>query len=90
MTVTKAVAQAGGQHIVLASNNASILRVDENGQRQTIPINLASITKGAEPDVPLKENDIVFVHESGARRFLFDFKMFMPGGNIGMGIPGLI
>lgn len=89
MTVTKAVAQAGGQHIVLASNNASILRMDENGQRQTIPVNLASITKGSEPDVPLKENDIIFVHESGMRRFLFDFKMFTPG-NVGMGIPGLM
>jgi polysaccharide export outer membrane protein len=89
MTVTKALAQAGGQHIVLASNNASILRMDENGQRQTIPVNLASITKGSEPDVPLKENDIIYVHESGVRRFLFDFKMFTPG-NVGMGIPGLI
>lgn len=89
MTVTKAVAQAGGQHIVLASNNASILRMDENGQRQTIPVNIASITQGKEPDIPLKENDIVFVHESGMRRFFFDFKMFMPG-NVGMGIPGMI
>ncbi|RJR46506.1 MAG: hypothetical protein C4567_02175 [Deltaproteobacteria bacterium] len=89
MTVTKAVAQAGGQHIILSSNNASILRMDENGQRQTIPVNLASITKGTEPDIPLKENDIVFVQESGARRFFFDFKFFMPG-NVGMGIPGLI
>lgn len=90
MTVTKAVAQAGGQHIVLSSNKISILRMDENGQRQTIPVNLASITKGAEPDVLLKENDIIVVHESGVRRFLFDFKMFLPGGNVGMGIPGLI
>jgi hypothetical protein len=63
--------------------------MDENGQRQTIPVNLASITKGTEPDIPLKENDIVFVQESGVRRFLFDFKMFTPG-NVGMGIPGMI
>jgi len=89
MTVTKAVAQAGGQHIILASNSATILRVDENGQRQTIPINIASITKGHEPDVPLKENDIVFVHESGMRRFLFDLKMFNPGA-VGAGIPAML
>jgi polysaccharide export outer membrane protein len=79
MTVTKAIAQAGGLHIMLSSNNATILRLDENGQRQTIPVNLAEITKGNEEDVALKENDIVYVQESGIRRFLFDFKMLMPG-----------
>jgi len=79
LTVTKAVAQAGGLHIMLSSYNATILRLDENGQRQTIPVNLAQITKGNEEDLPLKENDIVYVQESGVRRFLFDFKMLMPG-----------
>lgn len=79
MTVTKAVAQAGGLHVVLASNNATILRLNENGQRQTIPVNIASITKGTEPDVPLQENDIVYVQESGMRRFFFDLKMLLPG-----------
>jgi polysaccharide export outer membrane protein len=89
LTVTKAVAQAGGLHLVLASNDASILRVNNQGQRQSIPVNFARITQGSEADIPLQENDIVYVHESGVRRFLFDFKMFMPG-NVGMGIPGLL
>ena len=79
MTVTKAVAQAGGLHIMLSSYNATVLRQDENGQRQTIPVNLGQITKGNEADLPLKENDIVYVQESGIRRFLFDFKMLLPG-----------
>jgi polysaccharide export outer membrane protein len=79
MTVTKAVAQVGGPHIMLGSNIATILRQDENGQRQTIAVNLAQITKGKEEDLPLKENDIVFVQESAVRRFLFDFKMLLPG-----------
>lgn len=89
MTVTKAVAVAGGQHVILSSNSAIILRLDENGQRQTIPVNIASIMKGSEPDVPLKENDIVYVQESGIRRFLFDLKMFNPG-SVGMGIPAML
>jgi polysaccharide export outer membrane protein len=79
LTVTKAIAQTGGQHIMLSSNSATILRLDDHGQRQTIPVNLAQITKGNEEDLPLKENDIVYVQESGVRRFLFDFKMLMPG-----------
>jgi polysaccharide biosynthesis/export protein len=79
LTVTKAVAQAGGLHIMLSSYNATILRLDKNGQRQTIPVNLNQITKGNEEDLPLKENDIVYVQESSMRRFLFDFKMLWPG-----------
>jgi polysaccharide export outer membrane protein len=79
MTVTKAIAQAGGLHIMLASNNATILRLDDNGQARTIMVNLGQITNGREADIPLKENDIVYVQESSFRRFLFDFKMLMPG-----------
>jgi polysaccharide biosynthesis/export protein len=89
MTVTKAVAQTGGQHILLASNNATILRLDENGQRQTIPVDLGRITKGAAADPLLKEGDIVFVQESGLRRFFFDFKAFTPG-SFGMSIPAML
>lgn len=79
LTVSKAVAQAGGQHILLSSNNATILRLDDSGQRQTIKVNLAYIAKGREDDVPLNENDIVFVQENSLRRALFDFKMLLPG-----------
>ena len=64
---------------MLSSSKATVLRLDDKGQRQIIPVNLAKITKGNEEDLPLKENDIVYVQESGVRRFLFDFKMLMPG-----------
>ncbi|MFZ2446359.1 MAG: polysaccharide biosynthesis/export family protein [Syntrophobacteraceae bacterium] len=88
MTITKAIANSGGLHPILASSNATILRVDETGQRQTLPIDLGQITKGAQEDVALKSNDIVYVHESGTRRFFFDLKMFLPTGSIGT-VPGL-
>jgi len=79
MTVTKAIAQAGGIQLLLGSYSATLMRMDENGERQIIPVNLGQITKGHDTDLPLKENDIVFVQESSVRRFLFDFKMLMPG-----------
>jgi polysaccharide export outer membrane protein len=79
MTVTKAISQAGGLHIMLSSNNATVLRQGEEGQRVTIPINIGQISKGNEADVPLKENDIVFVQESTMRRLFFDIKMLLPG-----------
>lgn len=88
MTVTKAIAQAGGTHVLLASSRATILRMDKHGQRQSLPVDLASITTGHQEDVALRENDIIFVHESPARRLLFDFKMLLPG-SFGFSIPSM-
>lgn len=79
LTVTKAIAQTGGVERVIGSNNVTILRTDENGRRTTIPLDLNQITRGRMEDIALQENDIVFVHESGTRRFLFDIKSFFPG-----------
>ena len=84
LTVTQAVALTEGQDLILASNKITILRFDESGERITLPVNLKSITSGKEPDPKLKANDIVFVHESGLRRVLFDIRNFLPG-SIGLG-----
>jgi hypothetical protein len=47
--------------------------------RQITEDNPASqVTAGEEMDIVLKENDIVFVQESGFRRFLFNFKNLIP------------
>ena len=40
LTVTQAVALTEGQDIILSSNNITILRFDERGERLAIPINL--------------------------------------------------
>ena len=84
LTVTQAVAMTEGQDVILASNRITILRFGEQGERLVLPVNLKDITSGTEPDPRLKPNDIVFVHESGLRRFLFDVRNFVPG-SIGLG-----
>jgi polysaccharide export outer membrane protein len=84
LTATQAVALTEGQDLVLSSNRITILRFDERGERLAIPINLKSITSGQEPDPLLKPNDIVFVHESGWRRVLYDIRNFLPG-SVGLG-----
>jgi polysaccharide export outer membrane protein len=89
MTVTKAVAEAGGLHIVVSSNNVTLLRLNANGERETIPVNLSQVTSGQSQDPLLQENDIVFVQESGLRRFLFDVRMFYPG-SFGMSVPAML
>jgi polysaccharide export outer membrane protein len=84
LTVTQAVAMTEGQDIILASNRITILRFGEKGERLVLPVDLKNITSGTEPDPLLKPNDIVFVHESGVRRFFYDIKSFLPG-SVGLG-----
>jgi polysaccharide export outer membrane protein len=85
LTVTQAVALSEGLDPILSSNRITILRFDERGDRLTIPVNLKEVTSGGEPDPVLKPNDIVFVQESGVRRFFFDIRNLLPG-NVGMGM----
>ncbi len=81
LTVTQAVAMAGGTTAGLAKPSAtSILRLDENGQSMTIPANLDQIIAKKEPDIPIKENDVIFVPESGVRRFLMDVRQLLGTG----------
>ena len=83
LTVTQAVAMSQGQDLILASNNVTLLRFGEQGERLAIPVNLKGITSGNDPDPLLKPNDIVFVHESGVRRFFYDIRNLLPG-SVGM------
>ena len=79
LSVAKAVAISGGLNMVLASNKITIVRLDEQGQPSKLYANLGSITSGQDPDIPLKDSDIVFVHENVVRRFMFDLKNLWPG-----------
>lgn len=83
ITVSQAVAMAGGTDLYVSSSRVTVVRFNENGERMNIALNLRNVRNGTEPDPPLKENDVVFVHESPFRRFLFDIKNLNP---LGMGM----
>lgn len=81
LTVTQAIAMAGGLNSMLANpSGVSILRMEENGQAISLPINLPRIIKKQDPDIVLKDNDVVFVPESVIRKFLVDFRQLVGGG----------
>jgi polysaccharide export outer membrane protein len=80
LTVSQALAMTGSPIYLLASpGNISILRMEDNGQAVTIPVNLGRVVKNQEPDILLKENDVVYVPEGKIRKFLWDFRQLMPG-----------
>jgi polysaccharide biosynthesis/export protein len=81
LTVSQAVAVAGSPVAGLAKPQiSSILRLDEQGNPTTLPFNLYAILEKKEPDIPLKENDVVYVPESILRRLLLDVKQLVGGG----------
>ena len=81
LTVSQAIAVAGSPVAGMAKpQNTTILRMDEQGQAVSIPVNLSAIIAKQEPDVVLKEQDVVFVPESTIRRFLNDFRQLVGGG----------
>lgn len=51
-----------------------------NGQGVKIPANLSRLVKNQEPDIILKEHDVMFVPESAVRKFLMDVRTFIGGG----------
>lgn len=81
LTVSQAIAVAGSPTAGLAApGSITLMRLDENGQSERIPVDLSRIVSKQEPDIPLKENDVVFVPESKIRRFLLDVRQIVGGG----------
>ncbi len=81
LTVSQAIAVAGSPVAGLAKpQKTTILRLDDQGQPVVIPVNLSAIMAKEEPDIVLKEQDVVFVPESIVRRFLMDFRQLVGGG----------
>ena len=71
LTVTRAVAMAGGFMPDTKMDKLRVIRVDADGSnRQEIPVDLAAVKKGQAEDIALRPNDIVEVPVSGGKRLL--------------------
>jgi polysaccharide export outer membrane protein len=71
LTVTRAVAMAGGLLPDTKKEKVRIIRVDaDGGNRREIPVDWAAIDKGKAEDIALLPNDIVDVPVAGGRRLL--------------------
>ena len=81
LTLSQALAMAGGADPVLANNQITVMRLDENRNPTTITAHLNKVLGHQEPDVPLKNNDVVVVNVSSFKKGLYVFNRLMPGGN---------
>ena len=71
LTLTRALAMAGGLMPDTKKGSVRVIRVDADGSnRQEIPVDLAAIDKHKAEDITLRPNDIVDVPVSGGKRLL--------------------
>jgi polysaccharide export outer membrane protein len=61
LTVLGAVASAGGPMFAANPSEATLIRSDGNGNKVSIAVNLAKISTGDAPDIPVRANDVVDV-----------------------------
>lgn len=82
MTALSAIAAAGG---ALFTSSATLLRERNNGSKLAIPLNLAQITHGTEPDIPLLAGDVVVANRSVAGALPYSAYFLI--NHIGIGMP---
>jgi polysaccharide export outer membrane protein len=78
LTVSQAVAQAGGVDPILGTNGITIMRFDDQGKAISIKTNLNSIIARYAEDIPVKNNDVVVVKESTLKKTLFVIRQLLP------------
>jgi polysaccharide export outer membrane protein len=78
LTVSQAVAMAGGIDPLLGTNNITVMRFDDRGKPISIKTNLSNIIARSDPDLPLKDSDVVVVNESTIKKAFYLIKNLFP------------
>lgn len=78
LTVSQAVALAGDVDIMLANYDITIMRFDDQGKPLSINTNLKRILARTEPDIPIKDHDVVMVNENAVKKVLYYIKNMIP------------
>ncbi len=80
LTLSQAVALAGGLSPKAAGAEAKIFRYTGNGsEKEMRSADIYAIQKGQQEDLQLKENDIVIVPQSGTKAFLIELRDTVKG-----------
>jgi polysaccharide biosynthesis/export protein len=67
ITLTKALASAGGLMGTAKASKTSIIRQNGDGTTTQVPVNVTKLLQGKLPDMALAENDVVFVPGSTSK-----------------------
>jgi protein involved in polysaccharide export with SLBB domain len=84
MTVLGAITAAGG---ALYSSNVEVLRTNPEGKRTAIPVDLAAVKSGKQPDPTVEAGDVVMVEGSVLGALPYAFHSLFNGVSGGIPIP---
>lgn len=87
LTVSQAIAMAGGIDPLLGTKQIIIMRFDPQGQPIRIETNLNDITSLREPDLPVQENDVIVVREGELKKKVWTLRQVFPLPSGGYSIP---
>jgi polysaccharide export outer membrane protein len=88
LTILGAVAAAGGTAFPADSGSVELIRTNKKGQKSTFIANLDAIKSGAEPDLPLREGDVIDVGSSSPKLVAYGlYRLFTTVINVGASIP---
>jgi polysaccharide export outer membrane protein len=73
LTILGAVAAAGGVSYPADTTSVELIRTNKQGQKSTFVANLDTIKSGAQPDLPLREGDVIDVVSSSPRLLAYGF-----------------
>jgi len=79
LRVTQLFAAAGGPLKTAKMNQGILVRYNEKGERQELPVNFAEIMSGKKEDFLVQANDIVFVPSSAAKAIGYGLLGAVPG-----------
>ncbi len=77
LTILQAVALAQGTNPTAAKGSAKLIRTTPQG-RQEVPVDLKKILSAKATDLPLQDNDILFVPSSAAKSTMRDIEAALP------------
>jgi protein involved in polysaccharide export with SLBB domain len=85
LTVLGAIGAAGGPMYAANTKDITLIRSNKDGTKETIPINLDSISKGQASDLAVKANDVIDVPYSSVRIGPYVFYSIL--SRMGIGTP---
>jgi polysaccharide biosynthesis/export protein len=73
LTILGAMAAAGGTSYPADTGSVELIRTNSQGHKSTFIADLDAIKSGAQPDVPLREGDVINVVSYGPKLFAYGF-----------------
>jgi protein involved in polysaccharide export with SLBB domain len=79
VTAAQAIIYAGGPLRTAKTGSGFLMRHDETGTRQAVPVDFAAILKGKKPDFPVRPDDIIYIPSSTKKTIGVGMLDMIPG-----------